>query len=267
MKTTLITPKSSILKKFIQYFCFVENVDEKYDKSVVCYPNTNYCLGIHKGNKVVRLSDLKYKLASHNNFHSYLTGIYQTPMHLHYSGAFSGVWINFEPLGLEMLSGRKISENLFIQDAIETSLPQNWQTMYDVAFSTNNPHSNAEKLERFFLQILPTKNKFEYIPFNEVSVSKVDDLKGIHYMSYSSINRLYKNTLNISPKEFLNIQRFRRSVRQIHSIEKLTDIAYKEGFSDQSHMVRSFRRYTGISTKEFRKQSKIVQCKICFSME
>jgi AraC-like DNA-binding protein len=188
-------------------------------------------------------------------------------MQVHYEGSFNGVWINFEPLGLEMLSGRDVSANLFIQNAIETSFPKNWQTIYDLAFSSNNPYSNVKKLENFFLQTLPSKNKFEYIPFNKVSVNKVENLKDIHYMSYSSINRLYKNTLNISPKEFLNIQRFRRSVRQIHSIKRLTDIAYKEGYSDQSHMIRSFKQYTGISPKEFRKQSQIIQSKICFSME
>ncbi len=267
MKATLVVPKNPLAKKFIQYFFFIENKDIGCSKSFVCYPNTNYCLGIHKGNKVEKCSDSNFTVLPHNNFHSYLSGIYQKPMNVDYSGIFSGLWINFEPMGLEMLSGEKVSENLFIQDAIESVLPQKWSQIYDLAFCDSNPYACASKLENFFLTSLSTKNSFEYIPFNEIHANHVDDLKKVYYKSYSSINRLYKNSLNVSPKEFLNILRFRRSIKNIHSIKRLTDIAYQEGYSDQAHMIREFKKYARLTPKDFRKQSKIIQKQLCLTID
>lgn len=267
METTLVIPKNTLLKKYIQYFFFVENDSPEYDTSLACYPNTNYCLGIHKGSKLEKSSDLNFEVLPHNDYHSYLSGIYQKPMSVHYAGIFKGLWINFEPLGLEMLSGEKVSANLFLQNAIETILPKNWKNIYDLAFSSKNPKVCAKRIEDFLLSNLPNKNKFEHIPFNQIEVKQVDDLKNVYYKSYSSINRLYKNSLNTSPKEFLNILRFRRSINQIHSFERLTDIAYEEGYSDQAHMIREFKRYTGLTPKKFRNQSKLIQKQLCMTID
>lgn len=266
MKTTLVTPKSPLLRKFIQYFSFVENRDDEYSKSSTCYPNTNFCLGIYKGSTVVESSDHHFQVLPYNNFNSYLSGIYQKPMNVHYMGAFRGLWLNFEPLGLEMLSGKKVSEDLFIHNAIETLLPKNWSKLYELAFSNKNPHSCAKMIEKFFLSNMPLNNKIEYVPFNKIQAKNIDDLKDVYYKSYSSINRIYKNSLDISPKEFLNVLRFRKSVEQIHSTSKLTDIGYKEGYSDQSHMIREFKKYTSLTPKNFRQQSRVIQKQLCLTL-
>ena len=205
MKSNLITPKNSLLRKYIQYFFFVESDSADYETSLACYPNTNHCLGIHKGSQLEKESDFNFQILPHDNYHSYLSGIYQKPMSVNYAGIFKGLWINFEPMGLEMLSGEKVSENLFLQNVIETVFPKNWTEIYDLAFCSKEIDVCASRIESFLLKNLPSKNKFEHIPFNKIHTHQVDELKDVFYKSYSSINRLYKNTLNISPKEFLNI--------------------------------------------------------------
>ncbi len=266
MKANLVIPKNKLLQKFIQYFFFIENADKTYENTFVCYPNTNYCLGLHRGNEVIKLSDSEYKVAISNNFHSYLSGIYQKPMSINYSGKFRGVWINFEPLGLEMLSGEKVSDNTFSMDVIEELFPNKWLEIYDLAFENENPNACAEKLENFFLDNLPSKNKFKYIPFNELEFERIEDLKDVYNKSYRSIYRIYKDSLNVSPKEFGNIQRLRKSINHIHSPHSLTTIAYESGFADQSHMIRNFKKFTGLSPKKFRKESNIVNQKLCWTI-
>ena len=259
MRETLVKPTSSELKKYIQYFFFVENSDPNFQKSYTCYPNTNHCLGLHKGNKISRLSESDYAFVPTDNFHSYLTGIYQKPMRVDYEGAFRGVWINFEPLGLELLAGERLSSEKFIQDVIDVAFPRKWSEIYNLAFEDKNPEDCACLLEDFFLKNLTEKNSFEYSPFNKIYANRVEHLKDTFNLSYSSINRLYQNSLGLSPKTFLNIRRFRRSVEHIFSFDKLTDVAHEEGYSDQSHMIRDFKKYTGHSPKTFRKQGKIFQ--------
>lgn len=265
MKVELIRPKNEILRQFIQYFFFIENTDEKYNKTHICYPNTNYCLGLLKGKKTVQISETNYKVLPSNTYESYLTGIYQKPINVHYEGSFNEVCIDFEPLGLEMLTGIKISNSVFVQDVINLAFPNFQSEIYDLAFSNKNPYLCAEKLEKFFLKNMPDKTKFEFIAFNQINAFQVDELKEIHYKSYRSIHRFYRNSLSLSPKEFLNLRRFRRSLSQLHSANKLTDIAYDEGFSDQAHLTREFKKYTRLTPKNFQNQSSLVEKTLCWT--
>ena len=265
MKVELIKPKNEFLRQFIQYFFFIKNDDEKYNKTHICYPNTNYCLGLHKGKKTVQISETDYKVLPSKRYESYLTGIYQKPINVHYQGRFSEVCIDFEPLGLEMLTGIQVSNNVFVQDIIELAFPQYKSKIYDSAFGNNNSHSCAEKLEKFFLANMTNTNKFEFVGFNKFNAMQVDDLKEFHHKSYRSIHRLYRDSLNISPKEFLNLRRLRRSISQLHSKNQLAQIAYAEGFSDQSHMTREFKKYTNLTPKNFQKQSSLVNETLCWT--
>ncbi len=265
MKVELIRPKSNFLRQFIQYFFFIKNDDEKYNKTHICYPNTNYCLGLHKGKKKAQFSDTDYKVLPSSNYQSYLTGIYQKPINVHYQGKFSEVCIDFEPLGLEMLTGVKISDKVFLQDVIELAFPKSFSGIYESAFSNKKPQFCAEKLEQFFLQNFPDKTEFDFVPFNQINAFQVDELKEVHYKSYRSIHRFYRSSLSLSPKEFLNLRRFRRSLSQLHSAKKLTEIAYDQGFSDQAHMTREFKKYTGLSPKKFRKKSSLVKQTLCWT--
>lgn len=266
MKVKLVKPRSKFLRQFIQYFFFIKCEDEKYQKTHISYPNTNYCLGLHKSNKLIKSSDTSYQIFFSNDYQSYLTGIYQKPISLHYQGKFNEVCIEFEPMGLEILTEIKMSDNVFMQDAVEQAFPKSYSKLYDLAFSSRNPDLCAARLEKFFLAAIPEKNRFEFIPFNRINANQVEDLKDVYYKSYRSIHRLYRESLNISPKEFLNIQRLRRAINQLHSSHKLTRIAHDESFFDQSHMTREFKKYTHLSPKLFRKKSNLIDKTLCWTV-
>ncbi|MCB1023280.1 MAG: hypothetical protein KDB79_02750, partial [Acidobacteria bacterium] len=101
MRVELIRPRNALLRKYIQYFFFISNSQEDYDKTHICYPNTNYCLGLLKGSRLHRLSDTNFEVVPSTSYRSYLTGIYQKPINVSYQGRFDEVCIDFEPLGLE----------------------------------------------------------------------------------------------------------------------------------------------------------------------
>jgi AraC-like DNA-binding protein len=267
MKATLIQPNNKFLRQFIQYFFFIKNDSENYSKIHISYPNTNYCLGLYKGNKIVKISETEYEVLPSDNYRSYLTGIYQKPIQIHYQGSFNEVCIEFEPLGLEMLTGVELSNNIFVEDIIELAFPKSHFNLYDPAFRSNDPVICAAKIEEFFLQNFPEKNKFEFIPFNKINACKMEDLKALYHKSYRSIHRLYRGSLDISPKEFLNIRRLRRSIQRLHSENSLTEVAHTEDFFDQSHMTKEFKKYTNLSPKQFRKQSNLVNKTLCWTLQ
>jgi AraC-like DNA-binding protein len=71
-----------------------------------------------------------------------------------------------------------------------------------------------------------------------------------------SLERNFKAHVGISPKMFAGICRYQSSLQQLRSNQylKLSDIAYENEYADQSHFIRSFKKYTGCSPFQFQKQ-------------
>lgn len=251
MKTKVIYPKNPILKKYIKYFLFINSDNPNYKNSHISYPNTNHCLGLQKNSKLICTSNGEYDIVSSNDYHSYLTGIYSRPVTFNFFGKFDEICIDFEPLGIEEITGYKVSHFKFLNSVLETIFSKDWQHIYEVAFEDKNLFKRAEKLESFFLSNLKNDKNLKYISFNELYGSRVEELKERLNISYRSINRLYNKTLGISPKEFLNIRRLRNSMDSLRRDERDIEIAYKLGFFDQSHLIREFKKYTNQTPRKF----------------
>jgi len=71
-----------------------------------------------------------------------------------------------------------------------------------------------------------------------------------------SLERHFLDEIGVTPKQFAKIIQFSSSMNQITDTDyyNLTEIGYDNGFADQSHFIRSFKRYAGKTPKEFQKQ-------------
>ena len=72
-----------------------------------------------------------------------------------------------------------------------------------------------------------------------------------------TFERNFMNEVGLTPKQFTIIIQFQSSLEKIGNSEKerFTDIAFDSGFADQSHFIRVFRSYTGLSPKQYRFQT------------
>jgi len=70
-------------------------------------------------------------------------------------------------------------------------------------------------------------------------------------LSQSAIERRFRRVLGISPKGFASIVRLRRTLQLQGQVRNLTDLAYRAGYSDQSHFIKDFRRFTSRSPMDF----------------
>ena len=76
-------------------------------------------------------------------------------------------------------------------------------------------------------------------------------------LSERSLERKFKESVGISPKLFSRICRFQASLKQLkhNHYDKLSDIAFENDYSDQSHFIRSFKEFTGFSPNQYRQHS------------
>jgi AraC-like DNA-binding protein len=69
-----------------------------------------------------------------------------------------------------------------------------------------------------------------------------------------TLERRFVSEVGIPPKQFSQITQFHHSLEQLSAkdFKKLTDIVYTNGFADQSHFIRVFKKFTGKTPKSFR---------------
>lgn len=75
-------------------------------------------------------------------------------------------------------------------------------------------------------------------------------------ISERTFRRLFDLYVGISPKMFGRICQFDSAVQQLtgNHFTKLGDVAYDNGYADQSHLIRSFKEFTYLSPSEYLKK-------------
>jgi AraC-like DNA-binding protein len=78
-------------------------------------------------------------------------------------------------------------------------------------------------------------------------------LSSLFGLSERYLEKLFVNRVGISPRAFFAVHRFNKSLDLVLSSErKLTSIAYDCGYYDQSHFIKEFTKFTGITPFEAR---------------
>ncbi len=66
------------------------------------------------------------------------------------------------------------------------------------------------------------------------------------------LHQLFLAFVGVSPKQFLKIARLQRSFACLHRFpDSLTAVAYTSGYFDQSHFIRDFKAFTGLTPSQY----------------
>lgn len=85
---------------------------------------------------------------------------------------------------------------------------------------------------------------------------ELDDLADLSGYSRTSFYRFFKNVLKCPPGKFIIMCKIDTAKHMLTETDyTLTEIAQKCGFFDSSHFIRTFKKYTSYTPKEFRKKS------------
>lgn len=76
------------------------------------------------------------------------------------------------------------------------------------------------------------------------------------HVTERTFERKFERYVGVSPKLFSRICQFQSSLQQMREgrFVKFSDLAYENGYSDQSHFIRSFKEFTGVSPMEYIRQ-------------
>lgn len=93
----------------------------------------------------------------------------------------------------------------------------------------------------------------DYIDAGLAGEIKLADLAGLLGMSPFHFGRMFKQSMGISPHQYVIQQRLERAKHLLkYSDQAIIDIAVECGFNSHSHLSKQFRKVVGISPKNFR---------------
>jgi AraC-like DNA-binding protein len=68
-----------------------------------------------------------------------------------------------------------------------------------------------------------------------------------------TFQRMFEKNIGLNPNLYRRIRQFNSAFQQLNAgnYTKLSDIAFQNGYADQSHYVRAFKEFTGITPKDY----------------
>ncbi len=140
------------------------------------------------------------------------------------------------------MSGRLYGESL--GTALAARLVQNYAvSKASFEFKSNSlPQSQLERV-------------IDYMKANLTQDLSILDLATLTSMSESHFSRSFKQSVGISPYQYLIQQRVERAKQLLkQQVISISDIALDCGFANQTHLTKVFRQMTGMTPKTYQKR-------------
>jgi len=147
-------------------------------------------------------------------------------------------------------------ENFNITTITRDIKNSNWKQLYD----------RIKSLFKFTLAELPFKNRdqriknvLDFIADNIHTKITTEILMNVSYLSESRLLHLFKQEIGLPIRNYILWHRLQLAFKELTNGHSLTEVAYLTGFSDQSHLTRTFVKTIGATPSSLLKNSKFIQ--------
>ncbi|MBQ7097591.1 MAG: helix-turn-helix domain-containing protein [Clostridia bacterium] len=100
------------------------------------------------------------------------------------------------------------------------------------------------------------KTALQYVDENFITATEAE-VAAICNMSYNHFSFLFKKAMGKSFVEYITFLRLREAEKLLLSSDKsITDIAWRSGFSTSSYFISKFKKYKGMTPRQFREKTR-----------
>lgn len=175
------------------------------------------------------------------------------------SGKTGMILIVFRPHGVKSFFNFPITEllneNLSLQDLINSEAIE----LEDKLFNAPNNRQRITHLENFLIKRLIHNNEFERVEHalktieNSNGQIKAQDIAHEVCLGIKQFERTFSKNVGINPKKYASIVRFQNVIqmKRKHKNSSMFQLAFDNGYYDQSHFIHDFKSLTGFTPKAF----------------
>ena len=188
---------------------------------------------------------------------SYVAGQRTKPSYVAATGQTGIIIVNFRPWSASAFFGVGIDEikDLCIDLRVLTD-PVKVAVLEDRLQEKAKISERIFLVEEFLCGIL-TKNRIDgLVARSTLEMAKDLDVPNISQLakwlniSRRHFIRRFKRSVGLGPKQFANIIRFQKAVQNAAVEPSWSQVAMSCGYFDQSHLIKEFRRFSGLSPRE-----------------
>ena len=252
MNLTIKYPTNSKTEEYVQFYIF--SINKKNEEfTYKTFPNTNLCLSLYKGNKIITNIDRtsnRCSILAGNNVQSRLWGFHKQPFEVFIDGVMDQISVIFHPGALRKFTKIPYEELMQDPDVFNTLFGRDSKSFVETLFSISDFNDRVALLDAFLLRSLRDKYKQDNIDRilhyldSKANSARVLDLTLLQHVDASTLYRQFIHYVGQAPKEYLKVVRFRQA---LHAVKKyrsssLLKLTYDLGYCDQSHFIKDFKR-------------------------
>ena len=243
-------PQNSTVKKFVDYYYLdikPDNISSKFQ----CFPHFNTIIELYKSH--IRSQDGEIIFDKNAEPFQMFTPIRENILTVKQLRKVHRVVIVFHALGVQQFFRDLDFSN------IVTGFEFFSQEELQKLFSTKETNVLSKMIDKFlenrFMKFEKTivEKSIQYV-FNHDENFSISELSKHLEISRQHLTRVFKSHLGISLKTFHKIVVFRKTVNKRlfeNSNQSFTEMAYEYNFSDQSHLIKTYKILTESSPKSF----------------
>lgn len=253
-------PTSKFLARYIDYFYFHSATKTKNVSEFIFYPNPNLALSIYKNSRVFLDKNISQAVPDLNQpFDLIYSGLRTESIKVELTEPFDKIGIVFKPLGINHFLPTSFTQAIspFSDIRIPYFETAMLETCHEI-YQKKHAEEKVKYLEKFFVdnfygfQEDRIVNAVNLIRTAKENISVGDVCLSLN-MNRKTVLRLFREHLNCTIKEYIDIVQFRNALNLYKSIDtkpQLTQIAYESGYYDQSEFIKHFKKVTGYNPKK-----------------
>jgi AraC-like DNA-binding protein len=248
--------QSTALKKYVQYILFNYSNEHTTNRLITSYANNNICLGILKDNVLNEGVNQEKLITAKPGIHSYISGMYLAPHRFRATGTIDEICIDFTPLGYYQFFRNPLKTYILEENIVAEAWGKEAVFFFEQVFNEGSLQQRGAMIEQFLLKkLLSAEHGFLQQCLYEMHSTKgkttLHELSKKLKCSEKRIARTFCATLDITPKDYMKILRFRNALHLLkNKALSLTDVAYELEYYDQSHFIKDIKFFTGLTPKK-----------------
>jgi AraC-like DNA-binding protein len=249
MKTNRLIPNAKIAD-YVQWILVIENFEVTTPFVLPLYANASPTLLFQTAKGQIKSNVNHLTLFGQTVFPETLTirdnfiliAYFFKPFALNSLFGISAQELTNNPIDLQLLPAKKTAE-------LQERLLNAGSAEEMISLLDDYIYSLVTKVKADFQLVNFATTQIAKNPGREILIKVQREL----YLTERTFQRMFEKNIGISPNLFRRISQFNSAFQQLNTtnFSNLSDIAFENGYADQSHYIRAFKEFTNITPGDY----------------